>query len=223
VFTLLAQDHTQYAPFLIYLRRHARVYQTDRIFTIFLSLPTPLRIHVAGPPGVGKTVLGNRLAAALGPKILVKETEDLGQEFVAARSSSYQLFIDSFIARNLFKPLVFLGDNIATVYNVRDHGMFYDLHCAKHYFIDLDPATLLHQKYKRLLNHLSNSAKELPYLFSHNSQYLANVNKAFDDECNLAHTLADAKLLAGAYQSQGYVFASRDQIYNRVLDICQSF
>ena len=222
VFSLLDQDHAQYGAFLMYLQRHARFYQTDRIYTIFLSRPTPVRIHVAGPPGVGKTVLGNRLVLALGPKVLVAELEDLGREFVAARATSYQTFIDRFLARNIFKPLVFIGDNVVTVYNVRDHGAFYNLHCNKHYFIDLDPATLLHQKYKRLLHHLSNSAKELPYLFSHNAQYLANVNRAFDDECNLAHTLADATMLAEAYRSQAYVFASRDDIYNRLLELCQS-
>jgi hypothetical protein len=117
-----------------------------------------------------------------------------------------------------FYPLVFVGDTIATVHNVRDHGTFYNLRTVRRYFIDLDPATLLHQKYKRLLHHLSNSAKELPYLFSHNAQYLANVNKAFDDECNLEHTVADARRLAEAYRRQGYIFAFRDEIYNHVLE-----
>lgn len=164
IFSLLGQDQVQYAAFLNYVRRHARVYRTDRIYTIFLSLLTPVRIHIAGPPGVGKTTLGDRLSSALGPKILVKETEELEREFAKARGSSYQLFIDAFMARNIFKPLVFVGDNIATVHNVRDHGTFYNLRTVRRYFIDLDPATLLHQKYKRLLHHLSNSAKELPYL-----------------------------------------------------------
>ena len=219
IFSLLGQDKVQYAAFLIYVRRHARVYQIDHIYTILIPLPTPVKIHITGPPGVGKTTLGDRLATALGPKILVKETEELGREFAEAQGSSFQMFIDEFMAKNIFKPLVFIGDNIATVHNVMDYGMFYNLRAVKRYFIDLDPATLLHQKYKRLLRHLSNSAKELPYLFSHNAQYLANLHKTFNAECNLVHTTMDTQRLAAAYRRQGYIFATRDDIYDRVLQI----
>jgi len=82
-------------------------------------------IHISGASGSGKTTLGNKLKKYFGTKIVVKDIDDLRQEFVKKYEKTnisltkfatyfatlYQQFIDEFIEKNKKKTIIFVGIN----------------------------------------------------------------------------------------------------------------
>ena len=74
-------------------------------------------IHISGASGSGKTFLGNQLKELFGKKIIVKDLDDLRDEFIKIfygdkkwtyiNEKEYQNFIDTFIDKQK-KPLVFV-------------------------------------------------------------------------------------------------------------------
>ena len=77
-------------------------------------------IHVSGPSGSGKTTLGNRLEKMFGDRLVVKDIDDLRQEFIkqfygdkkwtTIDKEGYQKYIDDFVNRQT-KPIIFVGLN----------------------------------------------------------------------------------------------------------------
>lgn len=67
-------------------------------------------IHISGVSGSGKTTLGNKLKKKLGKKIIVKDLDDLRDEFIKSyygekrwtyiNVSKYQKYIDNYIEKH---------------------------------------------------------------------------------------------------------------------------
>ena len=67
-------------------------------------------IHIAGPSGSGKTTWGNQLKETYHNKIIVKDTDDLHQEYQNLKTNmDYQDYIYHFIKQNPNIPIIFVG------------------------------------------------------------------------------------------------------------------
>jgi len=91
-------------------------------------------IHISGPPGSGKTTLGNKLKEQFKSKIVVKDLDILREEHIkktydtskgwSVDEVKYQNFIDHFIQKQK-NPIIFVG------LNDNPHGsknIYYDIY-----------------------------------------------------------------------------------------------
>ena len=53
-------------------------------------------IHISGPSGAGKTTLGNKLKEKYGNKIIVKDMDDLRQDFIKTRYKNINIWAERF-------------------------------------------------------------------------------------------------------------------------------
>lgn len=118
---------------------------------------TPI-IHISGASGSGKTYLGKRLSKLYGSKIIVKDLDDLREEFINSQygddynweefdSQLYQAFLDKYILSQK-KPLVLVGLNHIFWHN---EELYYDLHSQYNFYIDIDDMLIVKQKCIRFI------------------------------------------------------------------------
>lgn len=183
-----------------------------------------LIIHISGASGSGKTTLGKRLSDTLKDKVVVKDLDDLRDEFIKKHYGNkkwtfinvdaYQRYINRYIdIQN--KPIIFVGlnDNIFG----KNKYFFYYLHSQFNYFIDIDDTTILVQKCTRLLNNIQHDKRAMDYLINNNNKFIKKFKEEIDRECNLKKTKKDNKILIEHYKKEGYRFMKQDKIYNDVL------
>jgi hypothetical protein len=223
VFELLQQDEEQYSMFRTWFANHGKIMKSGDDYALVLNVPEPNIIHIAGASGAGKTTLGNRLKASFGDRIVVKDLDDLRDQFIADwydgervrdfDRDAYQDYIDNFIRSNKFKPLVFVGLNEMPWWH-KNH--FYDLHATDKHYIDLPDVTILRQACRRLLLNLANSEQDMQFLVDHNAKFIDNVTQALKDECDMDKIVSNSKRWADAFRAQGYQFSTADEIFNKV-------
>ena len=154
-----------------------------------------LIIHISGASGSGKTTLGNKLKQQFKNEIVVKDIDDLKKDFIKKYYGDkkfdiidkleYQIYIDNFVNKHSFTPLIFVGlNNIPRWHN----NHYYNMHSTYNYFIDLDDETIIKQKCKRLLNYATNDYN-MNMLVSNNKQYIKNLSIGIDYECNVKKTI----------------------------------
>ena len=183
-------------------------------------------IHISGPVGAGKTFLGNMLKKTFGKKIIVKDMDDLRDDFIRYYYNDirprlidkveYQKYIDKFIKKHSSKHIVFVGLNEIPWWHANH---YYNMHSKYNYFIDLDDETILKQKCKRLLLKLANSESDMKYLIDHNEYYIKNVSDAIAEECNLKIIMKRNNIWRKNYKKQGYRITSRENIFKSVSKI----
>ena len=104
-------------------------------------------VHISGPSGSGKTFLGNKLKLKFKNKIIVKDIDDLRNEFIKEQYGNnlmfsninfskvkFQKYIDTYIS-TIKKTLIFVGLNNMPWW---DKNHYYDLHSQYNYYIVLD-------------------------------------------------------------------------------------
>jgi len=183
-------------------------------------------IHISGPSGSGKTTLGNKLKEQFGSKIVVKDIDDLRQDFIKEfykgkkftiiDKVEYQKYIDKFCKTHSTKPLVFVGLNHMPWWH-KNH--YYDMHSKYNYFIKITDDTVIKQKCRRLLLDWADSKEDMEYLVSNNLKYIKNVSNALAEECNLKKTNQINNQWRKDYKEQGYRFMSREDIFKNVSKI----
>ena len=184
-------------------------------------------IHISGASGSGKTFLGNQLKERLGKKIIVKDLDDLRDEFINTfygdkkwtyiNEKGYQNFIDTFIDKQK-KPLVFVGLNDNTVYG-KNKSLYYDLHSHYNYYIKIDDMIIVKQKCLRLLYDIQNDEIAMKDLIKNNQLFVKMFSQAIKRECNAKTTIKMNNKWKKDYQKQGYKFMSRKIIFKNVLNI----
>ena len=119
-----------------------------------------LIIHISGASGSGKTTLGNKLKEKFNNKIIVKDLDDLTDEFIKDTygnkswtfidENEYQKYINEFIQKQN-KTIIFVGLNDNTIYG-KNKKLYYNLQSQYNYYIELDDMIIVKQKCLRLLN-----------------------------------------------------------------------
>jgi hypothetical protein len=183
-------------------------------------------IHVSGPPGSGKTTLGNELKKYFKSKAVVKDLDDLFGEFIKLvgvknfDNKKYQTYIDNFILSCSKKPLVLVGLNSDPL---TKH--YYTIHPNYAYCIDLPININLERLFMRDITGWIDWMDERPkdILFK---QLAENEKEVISGLTNsLARTLRISehkKAIIGfraRYVKEKYQFLTYAQIYKKILSL----
>lgn len=124
----------------------------------------PLLIHISGPQGSGKTYLGNKIKNEYGDRVIVKDLDELADEFHQQNQiSNYQEFINLFIDDHQSKPLIITGlsaNKCLGVMNDND-DTFYDINTNNKFYIDTDDNIILKQRFFRQIQKLNDRKEQL--------------------------------------------------------------
>jgi len=184
-------------------------------------------IHISGASGSGKTFLGNQLKEQFGKKIIVKDLDDLRDEFIKIfygdkkwtyiNEKEYQNCIDTFINKQK-KPIVFVGLNDNTIYG-KNKNLYYDLHSHYNYYIDIDDMIILKQKCLRFFEDIKNDKYAMNDLVNNNEYFLKQVSYAIKRECRAKETIKMNNKWKKDYLKQGYKLMTRENILKNVSKI----
>jgi len=184
-----------------------------------------LIIHISGPSGSGKTTLGNKLKEKFGNKIIIKDIDDLRDEFTnkyygnksftVINKKAYQEFIDEYVNKQQ-KPLIFVGLNHMPWWH---KNLYYNMHSEYNYYIDIDDMTIVKQKCLRALETLSgisNNEVAINNIINHNTQFIKSLFAEMESQCSEKEIKQMNKKWNHDYKQQGYKFMSRENIFNDV-------
>ena len=116
-------------------------------------------IHISGPSGSGKTHLGKRLKKTFGKKIVVKDLDDLKEDFINKNykmckdfeKEKYQEYVNNFINKQK-KPLVLVGLNINECnINPSDKISYTNLTVDYKFYIKISDNVVVQQKCERFI------------------------------------------------------------------------
>jgi predicted PilT family ATPase len=186
-------------------------------------------IHISGLSGSGKTTIGKKLAEHYDNKVIVKDLDDLRDEFLENNKFNerkYQKYINDFILYNtsvvtntsvVKKPLIFVGlnDNILG----KNKSLYYDLQTTHNFFIDADDTEILQNKCKRLFADIPNNKLAMKHLVENNELFIKRVKHAIDTECNLKKTIQLNKRHRKEYKAQNYIFINKKDVYKTVVKL----
>ena len=151
-------------------------------------------IHISGASGSGKTTLGIKLTEQFKNKIVLKDIDNLKRDFIQKYYGDnkfdiidkleYQKYIDNFVKKHSFKPLIFVGLNNIPHYDMPTYN----------YFIDFDDYNM-----KMLVNN--------------NKQYIKNLSIDIDYECNLKNKWKEYYMKQGyKFMSRENIFKNVSKI-----------
>ena len=184
-------------------------------------------IHISGPSGSGKTTLGNKLKNEFKNKIVVKDLDDLRDEFIKSyygkkkwtfiNVTKYQKYINDYIKKHSKKPLIFVGLNDNTRFG-KNKELYYNVHSDYNFYIDIDDKIIIEQKCERFI------LKFLPEILKHekkditenNEFFIKQITKELKEECSLKKTIQINKKWNKDYKNQGYEFMTRETIYKKI-------
>ena len=191
-----------------------------------------LIIHVCGPSGSGKTTLGNKLKEHFKSKIVVKDLDELLDEYFVdhfgknslhnlgdVNEKLYQKYIDNYINKQQ-KPIIFVGlnDNFVDFYPKRKN-IYYNLHTNHKYYIDIDDNIIIKQKCERFFNNIKNDTTIMNELITNNSKFIEQISKAINTECNAKYIIKWINKWKKDYKKQSYTFTTRENIYKTIIKI----
>jgi len=196
-------------------------------------------IHISGASGSGKSYLGKKLLDLYGNKIIVKDIDDLRDEFIKEYYGetewniiddvAYQEYINSYIdnAKKQNIPIIFVGLNNHPWWNP---DLYYDFHADYKFYIDIDDKKLLKQKCVRYLQedliedfkHLINDEMAMNDMINDNEKFIRLICDKIRRECDSKEITKESDKWKNDYKSQGYTIANSDEIYNQVVSILNS-
>lgn len=211
-----------------YFRIHFQRYEKKNLFVEWQNNMerVPLIIHISGASGSGKTVLGRRLKDKFQSKIIVKDLDDLREEFCKEFYGSqkwthideeeYQNYIDEFVSGKR-RPIVFVGlnDNMFG----KDKRRYYDVHSKYNFYIDLDDEVVIQQKCKRLLNGIQQDKVAMDALVHNNAMFIKRFSEMVLDACDAKKIVKMNAAWKRSYENQGYKIRSRERIFESVVKI----
>ena len=182
-------------------------------------------IHISGASGSGKTTLGLKLKEKFKGKIIVKDLDDLRDEFIKyfygnkkwtfIDEKEYQKYIDKYIKRQK-KTIIFVGlnDNI-----LGNKQLYYNIQSQYNYYIKLDDETIMKQKCQRFLRNTHNNKEAMNDLIKNNKKFMKLFTEAAEYNCNTNVMMKENNKFKKYYKKQGYIFMSRENIYKSVSKI----
>jgi len=186
-------------------------------------------IHISGASGSGKTFLGRQLKDKFKNKIIVKDLDDLRDEFIVNFYGSqkwtyidedeYQKYIDKFVENQIKnKPIVFVGLNDNQIYG-QNKNLYFNLISKYNYYIDIDDKVIVKQKCLRFLNNIQNDEYAMNDLVNNNEYFIKMMTKSIKRECGEKETIKMNNKWKKDYIKQGYNLMSRENIYKEVCKI----
>lgn len=184
-------------------------------------------IHVSGASGSGKTTLGNKIKRKLKNKLIVKDLDELRDEFINKfygnnswtyiNENEYQKYIDMFINKQ-HKPILFVGLNDNTIYG-KNKKLYYNIHSQYNYYIDIDDMSIVKQKCLRLLNDIQHDKMALTDLINNNEKFVKKFSEAIRRECSAKKTIKMNLKWKNDYKKQNYKILSRNNIYKSIIKL----
>lgn len=182
-----------------------------------------LIIHISGASGVGKTTLGNKLINKYGNKIVVKDIDHLRNDFIKEYygyiefdiidKDAYQQFIDNYIDK-INKPLIFVGLNNMPWWH---KDLYYNMHSTYNFYINLNDEIMIKQK---CIRYLTEDLKEILKnemaindMVNNNKKFIEIVTEGIKRECDASEIIKYSNKWKEAYEHQGYIIISREEIY----------
>lgn len=189
-------------------------------------------IHISGASGSGKTTLGNKIKAKFKNKIVVKDLDELLDEYLNdaygvnhwtyndINEDAYQTYINQYVQKHQSRPIVFVGlnDNLVDFFPKRKN-MYYDVSAQHKFYIDIDLSKNVKQKCLRYLDNVQGDAALLDTLVNNNPQFIKTMTTAINTECNAKFIKKWSDKWKNNYKRQGYVLATSDEIYDRVVNL----
>lgn len=190
-------------------------------------------IHISGPSGSGKTTLGLLLKKELGNKVIVKDLDNLFQEFRKEKKykygnkfekSEYQEYINSYIKKqNSSKVLILVGIN-SGMYFYKDH--YYETNANYKFYIDLPVNDVLKQKFNRNINELFGifeyKDKIFDGLIKDEKSEIKNVFSWIKPQLELSKMRKDTEKWNNDHKRMKYIFMNHKQIYEEVKKLVNS-
>jgi hypothetical protein len=150
--------------------------------------------------------------------------DDLRDEFIKAfygtarwtyiNEPAYQNCITNYVHTQT-KPLVLVGLNDNTRFG-KNKQLYYNVHATHRYYIDIDDMVVLRQKCIRLLQEMQTDTGAMKDLTENNDRFVKMFTQAVKRECSAKHTITLNAKWNRDYETQGYVFLSRDRIFTNV-------
>ena len=186
-------------------------------------------IHISGPSGSGKSVIGRKIQKHYGKSIVMKDLDELRDEFInkhynidkpySFEESKYQKYIKSYINKHKSKPIVFVGLNDNNFGKTK--SLYYDLSADYKFYINIDNSIIIQQKCERFITEfLPEILKEHRNdITEKNKIFVKNVIRNFREECGAKLTIRDNNKWARNYKQMKYQFMSREMIYKLVISL----
>lgn len=199
-------------------------------YTIMLGGGKNIVIHISGPSAAGKTTLGEQLEKKFGNSIVVKDTDELWDDFFNQPDNkdfldhkAYQSYIDRFVNKQK-KPLVFTGLNVWP-WDDSDKKVYYDMHSDYNYYIQIDDMEVVKLKCIRFITEalpdIVKSEQMTEKLMTHNEEAVATLKSYIEHRCGTEYTLRMNKMWNHDYKKMGYKFMSREKIFEKVSQILE--
>lgn len=189
-------------------------------------------IHISGASGSGKTTLGNNLQTYFNNKIIVKDLDELLDDYFDEHfgknsshnlgdinEESYQNYIYDYI-RKQTEPIVFVGlnDNLIDFYPFRK-DIYYDVQAKYKYYIDIDDNLIVKQKCMRFLDRIKNDTDMMENIVTNNEDFMRQIIEKINIECNKEYIMQWINKWKIYYKNQGYEFMPREDIYDDIIKI----
>jgi uridine kinase len=190
-------------------------------------------IHISGATGSGKTTLGNKLKEKYKNKIVVKDLDELIDEFIQyyygnkpftyIDENEYQNYIYDYINKQK-KPIIFVGLNDNNNPKVERFikgkaKKYYDLRSQYNYYIDIDDMIIVKQKCLRLLDTRINDKMAMNDLVNNNEKFVKMFVEEIKKDCSAKKTIKMNNKWKKDYEKQGYKFMTRENIYKSIVKI----
>ena len=137
----------------------------------------------------------------------------MGKSFKKIDPIAYQKYIDSYVVKHAYKPLVFVGLNVMPWWH---KWLYYDLHANYKFYIKIDTKTILLQRFIRELTNVQKDKKAIDDLIKDNKKFLKLFHQFVDRELSMKTLVEHISTIEPNYKKQKYTFASRDSIFNTV-------
>ena len=198
----------------------------------------PTIIHISGSSGAGKTTLGEKLQDKFGKNIVVKDFDELRDEYIKKHVDLYkqlpvdwsvdydkmQEYLDDYITQNNHKPLIIVGLNDNVLGDSKSRFLYFKIPAIYKFFIDIDDKIILQQKCTRFITtqlpkQLVDYPNVMQDIVQNNKRFLKLTCQGIKAECSEKKMLKDNNRWRKDYKKQGYKFMSRDDIFTHVCDI----
>ena len=191
-------------------------------------------IHICGASGSGKTTLGNKLKEAFGSKIIVKDLDDLFNEYVTKNKIenleiiTYEKYLSNYIKhQNSNKILILVGLNINLLnYRKRISNDYYKIipNPIYKFYINLPIKIMLNARFERFWFFFCNTLqKDKPKIFKdlikNQTTTINEINDIVKEELDFTRAIIDTKMWDNYFRNADYKLYNRDKIFNIVSKI----